>query len=110
MIEGMTVRNFLEKTQKDYTRHVKNLTAFLGRSPDRATAEDLRLYQLHLTDTGVRPPTINSAISAGVLVPRRAPGNSSCPQRRDRLRPRADEPICPKMTRHGPKVSSASVA
>ena len=25
MIEDMTVRNFLEKTQKDYIRHVKNL-------------------------------------------------------------------------------------
>jgi integrase/recombinase XerD len=64
MIEDMTVRNFLEKTQKDYIRHVKNLTAFLGRAPDMATAEELRLYQLHLTDTGVRPPTINSAVSA----------------------------------------------
>jgi integrase/recombinase XerD len=64
MIEDMTVRNFLEKTQKDYVRHVKDLTAFLGRSPDTATAEDLRLYQLHLTDTGIRPPTINSAVSA----------------------------------------------
>jgi hypothetical protein len=59
MIEDMTVRNFLEKTQKDYIRHVKNLTVFLHRSPDTATAEDLRLYQLHLTKTGVRPPTIN---------------------------------------------------
>jgi site-specific recombinase XerD len=63
MIEDMTVRNFLEKTQKDYIRHVKSLAAFLGRSPDTATAEDLRLYQLHLTDSGVRPPTINSAVS-----------------------------------------------
>ena len=34
MIEDMTVRNFVEKTQNDYIRHVKNLTAFLGRSPD----------------------------------------------------------------------------
>jgi integrase/recombinase XerD len=64
MIEDMTVRNFLEKTQKDYIRHVTNLTAFLGRSPDTATAEDLRRYQLHLTDSGVRPPTVNSAVSA----------------------------------------------
>ena len=64
MIEDMTVRNFLEKTQKDYIRHVKDLTAFLGRAPDTATAEDLRRYQLHLTETGIRPPTINSAVSA----------------------------------------------
>jgi integrase/recombinase XerD len=64
MIEDMTVRNFVEKTRNDYIRHVKNLTAFLGRPPDTATAEDLRLYQLHLTEGGVRPPTINAAVSA----------------------------------------------
>ena len=40
MIEDMTVRKFVEKTQKDYIRHVKDLTAFLGRSPGTATAED----------------------------------------------------------------------
>ena len=34
MIEDMTVRKFVEKTQKDYIRHVKGLTAFIGRSPD----------------------------------------------------------------------------
>jgi len=33
MIEDMTVRKFVEKTQNDYIRHVKNLAAFLGRSP-----------------------------------------------------------------------------
>ena len=64
MIEDMTVRNFVEKTRNDYIRHVKNLTAFLGRSPDKATAEDLRLYRLHLTEAGAHPPTINSAVSA----------------------------------------------
>jgi integrase/recombinase XerD len=53
MIEDMTVRKFVEKTQKDYIRHVKGLTIFLGRSPDTATAEDLRRYQLHLTERGV---------------------------------------------------------
>ena len=64
MIEDMTVRKFVEKTQNDYIRNVKNLVAFLGRSPDTATAEDLRRYQLHLTEAGVRPPTINSTVSA----------------------------------------------
>jgi integrase/recombinase XerD len=64
MIEDMTVRNFVEKTRNDYIRQVKNLTAFLGRPPDTATAEDLRLYQLHLTEAGVRSPSINAAVSA----------------------------------------------
>jgi integrase/recombinase XerD len=36
----MTVRNFVEKTRNDYIRHVKTLTAFLGRSPDQAIPED----------------------------------------------------------------------
>ena len=64
MIEDMMVRKFAEKTQHDYIRHVKGLTTFLRRSPDMATAEDLRRYQLHLTESGVHPPTINSAVSA----------------------------------------------
>lgn len=64
MIEDMTVRKFVEKTQKDYIRHVKDLTGFLGRSPDTATAEDLRRYQLHLTNSGAHPPRINATVSA----------------------------------------------
>jgi site-specific recombinase XerD len=64
MIEDMTVRNFVEKTRNDYIRHVKTFTAFLGRSPETATPEDLRRYQLHLTGTGVRPPTINGTVTA----------------------------------------------
>jgi site-specific recombinase XerD len=64
MIEDMTVRNFVEKTRTDYIRQVRTFTAFLGRSPDTATPEDLRRFQLHQSETGVRPPTINSAVAA----------------------------------------------
>jgi integrase/recombinase XerD len=64
MIEDMTVRNFGEKTRNDYIRHVKTFTAFLGRSPDTATAEDLRRFQLHRTQNGARPPSINSSVAA----------------------------------------------
>ena len=64
MIEDMTVRHFVEKTRHDYIRHVRTFTAFLGRSPDSATPEDLRRFQLHQTETGVRPPTINGAVAA----------------------------------------------
>jgi integrase/recombinase XerD len=64
MIEDMTVRKFVEKTQKDYIRHVKGLTIFVRRSPDTATAEDLRRYQLHLIENGARAPSVNSAVSA----------------------------------------------
>jgi integrase/recombinase XerD len=64
MIEDMTVRNFVEKTRNDYIRQVRTFTAFLGRSPDTAVAEDLRRFQLHQTQTGVRPPSINGSVAA----------------------------------------------
>src|SRR6516164_1927763 len=43
---------------------VRAFAAFIGRSPDTATAEDLRRFQHHQAQTGVRPPTINSAVAA----------------------------------------------
>ena len=64
MIEDMAVRNFIEKTRNDYIRHVRTFTAFLGRPPDTATAEDLRRFQLHQMQTGVRPPTVNGSVAA----------------------------------------------
>src|SRR5438128_12542824 len=64
MIEDMSVRNFGAKTRNDYIRHVRILTTFLGRSPDTATAEDLRRFQLHQSKAGVRPPTINGSVAA----------------------------------------------
>jgi integrase/recombinase XerD len=64
IIEDMSVRNFDEKTRNDYSRQVWTFTAFLRRSPDTATPEDLRRYQLYQTQTGVRSPGINAAVSA----------------------------------------------
>src|SRR6266852_8416885 len=64
MIEDMMVRNFVEKTRSDYIREVKTFTAFLGRSPDTATPEDLRRFQLHQSQSGVRPPSMNNAVAA----------------------------------------------
>jgi integrase/recombinase XerD len=64
MIEDMSLRNFGEKTQNDYIRAVKSLTIFLKRSPDTASNEDLRLFQLYLAENRVGAPTINSTISA----------------------------------------------
>jgi integrase/recombinase XerD len=64
MLEDMSLRGFTPETQRDYIRAVKKLAAFLGRSPDTATAEDLRAFQLHLTASGVQPPTINATVTA----------------------------------------------
>ena len=44
----MTVRGFAPKTQRGYIRAVRDFTAFFGRFPDQAAAEDLRRYQLHM--------------------------------------------------------------
>ncbi|MGC2411282.1 MAG: site-specific integrase [Stellaceae bacterium] len=64
MIEDMSMRGFKEDTRRDYVRHVRAFAAFIGRSPDTATAEELRLFQLHQTQSGLQPPSINSAVSA----------------------------------------------
>ena len=52
MIEDMKVRGFSEKTSNDYIRNVRTFAAFVGRSPDTATAEDLRRFQHHQAQTG----------------------------------------------------------
>jgi site-specific recombinase XerD len=64
MIEDMTVRGFNEKTRSDYVRNVLTFAAFIGRSLATATAEDLRRFQLHQTQIGMQPPSVNSAVSA----------------------------------------------
>jgi site-specific recombinase XerD len=64
MIEDMRVRGLGEKAQKAHVRAIKDFAGFLGRSPDTATPEDLRAYQLHMADTGVTPTTFNVRIVA----------------------------------------------
>jgi site-specific recombinase XerD len=64
MIEDMTIRKLAPKTQASYVRAVRNFTAFLGRTPDQASAEDLRRYQLHLAASGVAAPGLNATVTA----------------------------------------------
>jgi integrase/recombinase XerD len=64
MIEDMSLRGFTEDTRRSYIHCVKAFAAFIGRPPDTATAEDLRRFQMHQTESGMRPPGINSAVSA----------------------------------------------
>jgi hypothetical protein len=52
MIDDMTMRNLKSGTQTGYIRAVRRLNEFLGFSPEKATAEDLRSFQLHLSETG----------------------------------------------------------
>ena len=64
MIDDMTIRKMAPKTQAGYIRAVKNFTDFLGRSPDTASAEDLRRFQLHMASSGVSAPTHNATVTA----------------------------------------------
>jgi site-specific recombinase XerD len=64
MIEDMTVRRLAPKTQAFYIRAVRDFTLFLGRSPDQASTEDLRRYQLYLASSGVSVPSQNARVTA----------------------------------------------
>jgi len=63
MLEDMRMRKLSDKTQSHYLRAVRRFTAYLGRPPDTASAEELRRYQLHLVDEGISPASLNAAIS-----------------------------------------------
>ena len=63
MIEDMTIRKLTPKTQHDYVQRVKHFAVFLGRSPDTASFEDVRCYQLHLAANGAGVPTLNQSVS-----------------------------------------------
>jgi len=63
MIDDMRMRKLSPKTQASYIRVVKRFAKFLGRSPDTASAEDLRRYQLYLVDHGISPISLNATIT-----------------------------------------------
>ena len=63
MLEDMRMRKLCEKTQLQYVRAVRKLARYLGRSPDTATLEELRCFQLHLVDQGTSPVTLNATIT-----------------------------------------------
>jgi Phage integrase, N-terminal SAM-like domain len=62
MIEDMRIRGLCAKTQQAHIRHVKHFAGFLGRSPDTATPDDLRAYQLDMSNAGVSASTFNVRI------------------------------------------------
>ena len=52
MIEDMNARKLSAGTQRGHISSCKRFAAFLKRSPDTATLEDIRRFQLHLAETG----------------------------------------------------------
>lgn len=63
MIEDMTARNHGPASQKNHLRAYRRFAAWLQRSPDTATTEDLRQFQLHLAEAGVGTSTRNQTMT-----------------------------------------------
>ena len=63
MLEDMRIRDLTIGTQTGYIRAVKRFTHYLGRSPDTASAEDLRLFQLHMVEEGATTSTLNATVT-----------------------------------------------
>ena len=59
MIEDMNARKLCAGTQRGHILSCKRFAAFLKRSPDTATIEDIRRFQLHLAETGLSICTRN---------------------------------------------------
>jgi site-specific recombinase XerD len=63
MLEDMRMRKMERRTQDAYIRAVRRFAAYLHRSPDSASVQDLRNFQLHLVDTGTSPATLNATLT-----------------------------------------------
>ena len=58
MIEDMNARKLGAHSQRSHIYSCKLFAAFLKRSPENASCEDIRRFQLHLADTGDRPEPV----------------------------------------------------
>jgi site-specific recombinase XerD len=59
MIEDMKARKLGAHSQRSHIHSCKRFAAFLERSPDTATADDIRRFQLHLVESGLSIPNRN---------------------------------------------------
>jgi integrase/recombinase XerD len=53
MIEDMTARKLEPHSQRSHIHSCRRFAAFLKRSPDTATADDIRRFQLYLVESGL---------------------------------------------------------
>ena len=53
MIEDMNARKLGKHSQRSHIRSCKRFAAFLKRSPETATPDDIRRFQLHLIESGL---------------------------------------------------------
>src|ERR1700756_4221832 len=64
LIDDMKLRRFSPATRHNYIRDVSRFATFLGRSPETATPDDMRQFQIEQREAGVPTPTMNSIVSA----------------------------------------------
>ena len=62
-LEDMRIKGLQPKTQTMYLRAMREFTRYLGHSPDSATPEELRAFQLDMKDRGVGAPTFNNRLT-----------------------------------------------
>jgi len=87
MIEDMNARKLCAGTQRGHIRSCKQFAGFLKRSPDTTTAEDIRRFQLHLSETGIS--ICNMGCSPTATDPETLRTRASCsPCRRAQKNPR----------------------
>jgi integrase/recombinase XerD len=63
MIADMSARNLNPHTQRSHVQSCKRFAAYLGRSPDTATADEVKAFQLHLIESGASIQNRNRIMS-----------------------------------------------
>lgn len=63
MIDEMTMRKLNPSTQTGYIRAVNKLAKYLGHSPEHATSEQCRAFQISLAQQGTSNITINATVT-----------------------------------------------
>ena len=66
-IADMTVRSFSDKTQHEYIRQIETFARFLGRSPDTASGDDIRRFQLAQVEQGAPPEDELAGLGVALL-------------------------------------------
>jgi hypothetical protein len=73
MIEDVAAPKLDPHTQRSHIYSCKRFAAWLKRSPDMATADEVRRFQLHLVESGTSICNRNRIMTGGaLLVPRHA--------------------------------------
>ncbi len=62
-LEDMRIKGLQPKTQTMYLSAMRDFIRFLGRSPDTATSEDLRAFQLDMSGKGTGAATFNNRLT-----------------------------------------------